>query len=190
MENPFSTFLDAVRRLSRRFRRAAVMGNLAVADIILASPRTLRLSPMGLAYRLFLRSRYVHSMLYLGRGKVLHTTTREGVVVASVPGKIFDRRRYAVFRAPHLTMDERRRVCAEALKLRGRKLDPPALVTNIPARWLGLREPLIRLERNRVWCSRLIQRAYAAAGVRLVPPDLEGTVTSEDLAESPLLLRL
>jgi hypothetical protein len=107
MENPFSTFLDAVRRLSRRFRRAAVMGNLAVADIILASPRTLRLSPMGLAYRLFLRSRYVHSMLYLGRGKVLHTTTREGVVVASVPGKIFDRRRYAVFRASHLTMDER-----------------------------------------------------------------------------------
>jgi len=190
MQNPFSSVLDALRRLSRRFRRVAVMGNLAVADVILASPRTLRLSPIGLAYRLFLRSRYVHSMLYLGRGKMLHTTTREGVVVAPVPGKIFDRRRYAVFRAPHLTMDARRRVCAEALKLRGRKLDPPALVTNIPARWLGLREPLVRLERNRVWCSRLIHRAYRAAGFPLVPPEREGTVTSEDLARSPLLRRM
>ena len=70
------------------------------------------------------------------------------------------------------------------------KLDQPALVTNIPSRLLALRRPLVRLEKKRLWCSKLIQRAYAAAGIELVAADKKDTVTSEDLASSPALVRL
>jgi hypothetical protein len=167
-----------------------MLANMVEADIILASPRTLRLSPIALVYRMLLRARYVHSMLYLGQGKMLHTTSRHGVVVSSVPRTIYRRDRYAVFRVPYLRVRERRRVVKEALKFRSKKLDQPALVTNIPSRLLALRRPLIRLEKNRLWCSKLIERAYAAAGVELVTAEKRDTVTSEDLARSQALVRL
>ncbi|MGD2154805.1 MAG: hypothetical protein PVG79_16170, partial [Gemmatimonadales bacterium] len=156
-------------RLSGELRRRAVVAKLQKADIILASPRTLRLSPVALIYRLFLRSQYVHSMLYLGGGKIIHTTGRFGVVVAPLPRKIYRRDRYTVLRAPQLRPQQRQQVVAEALKLRGRKLDRSGLVTNVPARLFGLRKPLLRLEKDRVWCSRLIWQAYSANGIDLVP---------------------
>jgi hypothetical protein len=160
------------------------------ADIILARPRTLSLSPIAFAYRFLLRADYVHSMLYIGRGKVLHTTSRHGVVVVPTPRTIYKRDRYAILRHPSLTDGDRARVVDNAMQLHGMRLDYPALVTNVPARLAGLRKPLVRLETNRVWCSRLIVRAYADAGVDIVPPDQVEHVTSEDLVRSPLLVRL
>jgi hypothetical protein len=171
-------------------RRAAVLGNMVPADIILASPRTLRLTPVALAYRLFLRSEYVHSMLYVGRGRMVHTTTRQGVVLAPVPRSIYKRDRYTILRAPALGARQREQVVEAALRARGTKLDVSGLVTNIPSRLLGLRKPLLRLERNRLWCSMLIARAYAAAGLNLVPPEQRENVTSEDLRKSPVLVRV
>jgi hypothetical protein len=176
--------------LSGELRRRAVVAKLQKADIILASPRTLSLSPVALIYRLFLRTQYVHSMLYLGGGKIVHTTSRSGVVVAPLPHKIYRRDRYTILRARHLAPKQRQQVVAEALKLRGRKLDRAGLVTNVPARLFGLRKPLLRLEKDRLWCSRLICQAYSANGISLVPQDKLETVTSEDLSHSPRLDRI
>jgi hypothetical protein len=182
--------VTTVLRLTGELRRRALLANMVEADIILASPRTLRLSPIALVYRMLLRATYVHSMLYLGKGRMLHTTSRHGVVVSPVPRTIYRRNRYAVYRVPYLRARQRRRVVEQALKFRAMKLDKPALVTNIPSRLLALRRPLLRLEKNRLWCSKLIERAYAAAGIELVAPDRKDTVTSEDLACSPALVRL
>lgn len=179
--------VNTFRRLSGELRRGAVLANMVPGDIILASPRTIKLSPIALAYRLLLRSRHVHSMLYLGGGRMLHTTDRHGVVIAPVPRRIFKRDRYTVLRAPSLRPEERRQVVQEALKSIDAKLDRAGMVTNVPARLLGLRKPLVRMERNRLWCSKLIERAYAAAGVELVPPEVKENVTSEDLSRSPWL---
>ncbi len=178
------------RYLTGELRRRAVIARLQRADIILASPRALRLTPVALIYRLFLRARYVHSMLYLGDGKVIHTTTRFGVVIAPLPRKIYSEDRYTILRMPDLRPEQAWRVVREALSFRGRKLDQAGLLTNVPARLLGLRRPLLRLERNRLWCSKLIQRAYSAAGVDLVPQARAETITSEDLSRSPLLKKI
>jgi cell wall-associated NlpC family hydrolase len=161
------------------------------ADVVLASPRLWRLSPTAILYRLLLGSRYVHSMLYVGGGRMIHTTARHGVVVARMPAKVFDRDRYAVYRARHLTAPDRERIVAEALQSLDRKLDHAAVITNIPSRWFGLRHPLWRLERNRVWCSKLIAEAYhAGAGIELVPEKQAGTITTEDISRSPALERV
>jgi len=122
-------------------KRRAFLAKLRQADIILASPRTLRLAPVNLMYRLLLHARYVHSMLYLGDGKIIHTTAKYGVLVSHVPRKIFKRAYYNVFRVRHLSREQRERVIQEALKLRGQQLDPVGLITNIPARLLGFRKP-------------------------------------------------
>jgi hypothetical protein len=179
-----------VRRLSRRMRRAAVLGNMVPGDIILARPRTLSLSPGALVYRLLLRAEYVHAMLYVGGGRMVHTTTNRGVVIAPVPRTIYRRDRYAVLRHPWLDARQRTRIVEVALERRGTRMDHAGLLSNVPARWLGLRQPLVRLERNRLWCSRLIVQAFAAAGAEAVPPERTENVTSEDLARSPYLVRL
>ena len=174
-------------RLAGNLRRRAFIAKLHKADVILASPRTLQLSLVGLMYRLLLRARYVHSMLYIGDGKIIHTTTHHGVLIASVPRKIAKKGHYNIFRARNLRADQRERVVEEALKLQGQQLDPAGLVTNIPARMLGFRKPLLRLEHNRLWCAKLVYKAYSAAGIELVPPNNTETITSEDLSHSPLL---
>jgi hypothetical protein len=111
--------------------------------------------------------------------------------VGAVPQKVFDRERYAIYRAESLTADQRERIVAEALQRLDRKLDLAALITNIPSRWFGLRHPLWRLEKNRLWCSKLIADAYrAGAGIELVPEKQAGTITSEDLSRSAALKRL
>jgi cell wall-associated NlpC family hydrolase len=126
-------------------------------------------------------------MLYVGEGKILHTTTRQGVTIDPVPRKVYEPDRYSLYRVPYLTRRKRKEVVAAALRLKGRKLDRAALVTNIPARLLGLKKPLLRFERNRLWCSRLIYDAYADAGIELLPAEGSGNVTSDDLARSTLL---
>jgi hypothetical protein len=175
------------RHASGRVRRRAVLARMRPADVVLASPRTRGLSLTALSYRLLLGSRYVHTMLYLGDGEILHTTAREGVTIDRAPGKIFDQERYRVLRVPGLDDARRRRVVAAARRLLDHGLDHLALVTNIPSRWFGLPHPLLRAEKNRVWCSKLVHEAFREAGVELLPDGPEGTVTSEDLARSPVL---
>jgi len=176
--------------LSGRFRRRAFMGKLEEGDIVLASPRTMRLSPVALTYRLLLRSHYVHSMLYIGQGQIVHTTTRGGVVVDKLPRKIFRSDRYAAFRVRGINKSQRSQVVREALKWRYRKLDHAGLVTNVPSRLLGLRKPIMRWERNRIWCSKLIYKAFKAAGFEIVPYEKSESITSEDLSRSPMLERV
>jgi cell wall-associated NlpC family hydrolase len=180
-----------VVRLGVTMRRRAILSRMKEADIVLASPRLRRLSPTALLYRALLGSRYVHSMLYVGGGRMIHTTAVHGVVVSEVPRRVFDRERYAVYRAVDLTAHQRQRVVAEALQLLDRKLDHAALITNIPSRWFGLRHPLLRLEKNRLWCSKLIADAYRdGAGIELVPKKHAGTITTEDLSRSTALERV
>jgi hypothetical protein len=129
-------------------------------------------------------------MLYVGDEMILHTTARKGVTVDAVPRKLYDPDRYSLYRVPHLSQRKRREVVAAALRLKDKKLDRAALVTNIPARLLGLRKPLLRFEKNRLWCSRLIYDAYAGAGIELLPAEESESVTSDDLARSTVLVRM
>jgi hypothetical protein len=182
--------VDQARRLRGRWQRRAIIARMQPADIVLASPRTTRLSLTALLYRILLRSRYVHAMLYLGDGRVIHTTARRGVTVDPLPGKVFDRERYRICRVAGLSASERQQVITEAMALLDRGLDLPGLVTNIPSRWLGRPHPLLRREKNRLWCSKLIHQAFARAGIELLPDRPAGTVTSEDLGTSPLLTEI
>jgi hypothetical protein len=177
-------------RVSGRLRRRVVLARMEPADVVLASPRLRRLSLTALLYRVFLRSRYVHSMLHLGGGEMIHTTARHGVTTGPLPRKLFDRERYVVYRVAGLTPQQRQRVVAEAQALLDRGLDHMGLVTNIPSRWLGLRRPLLHRERDRLWCSKLIHTAFARSGIELLPGGGAGTVTSQDLAASPRLERI
>jgi hypothetical protein len=183
----WSRIAELFRRLTGELQRRAMVAEMQEGDIVLAKPRTLSLSPVALLYRLLLRAKYVHAMLYVGDGKVVHTTSGEGVVVASVPKGVYRDDRYTVLRAPRLTLEQRELVATEALNMVGTKLDHAGLISNVPARLIGLRKPLIRLEKTRLWCSKLIQRAYAAIGVELVPPEKAENITSEDLRDSPVL---
>lgn len=179
-----------VRRLNGKWRRKIAISALTEADVLLASPRTIRLSPISLMHRLVLGARYVHSMLYVGDGRILHTTTRDGVTLDPVPRRVYAPRRYSLYRVPHLTGSQRRGIVAAALRQRHKRLDRAALVTNVPAKLLGLKKPLFRFERNRLWCSKLIYEAYAEAGIDLLPHNERGNVTSEDLAKSGVLERI
>lgn len=172
---------------SGALKRRAVMARMHKADIILASPRTLRLSPFALLYRLVLRAQYIHSMLYLGDGRIVHTTTKDGVVTAPLPRKIFKRNRYTILRAKDLKSEDQECVVKAALQLKEYRLDYVGLLTNVPARLVGLRKPLLHLEHQRIWCSMLIYQAFLACGIELVPPLHCENVTSEDLCQSPLL---
>ena len=177
-------------RVSGQLKRRAVIARLRPADIILASPRTRRLSPAAMAYRLLLGARYVHSMLYIGDGKILHTTSKHGVVVSRVPRSIYRRDRYSVYRMPDLSDGDRERIVREALRWRGKKLDLAGLLTNVPGRLLGLKRALWIQEEGKVWCSKLIAQAYLAAGFPILPEEELGRVTSEDLARSDKLVKV
>lgn len=181
---------DRWGKLSGRARRRLVMARMQPADIVLASPRLRRLSFTALMYHLLLRSRYVHAMLYLGDGLIIHTTSRHGVVIGRLPGKVFDHQRYRIRRLPGLSSAERRQVTLEARTLLDHGLDHVGLITNIPARWLGRSHPLLRTERNRLWCGKLIHTAFARAGFEIAPDRAPGTITSEDLASSQALVDL
>jgi len=191
-------FLDTTRSLIKNLwryasgeaRRRAVIARLQKGDIILASPRITTLSPIALSYRLILRSQYVHSMIYIGDGKIVHTTARDGVVVSRLPRSIFRRERYAIFRVKDLDRERRDRVVQEALKWRHRKLDVAGLITTIPSRLIGLQRPLLRWEKNRIWCSKLVYQAFSAEHIRLVPPESSQSITSEDLSRSGMVERI
>jgi len=132
----------------------------------------------------------VHSMLYIGDGRVVHTTAKDGVVVTKLPRSIFRRERYAIFRVKNLDREKRDQVVAEALKWRNRKLDVAGLITTIPSRLIGLRKPLLMWEKNRIWCSKLVYKAFMAENIELVPPEKAERITSEDLSRSCVVDRL
>jgi hypothetical protein len=182
--------LALLSRLSSQIKRNIVRARMQKADIVLASPRTVQLPPIALIYRLILRSRYVHSMLYIGNGKIIHTTSRHGVVVGRLPKKIYKRNRYTIYRVKNLSAQQRDRVIEEALKREGKKLDHIGMIINIPEKLLGLRKALISWERNRIWCSKLIIKSFQSVGIELVPEERSDTVTSEDLARSSFTERL
>jgi hypothetical protein len=186
----WSGFTALFRQLTGELQRRAVIAEMQEADIVLAKPPTLRLSPVALLYRLLLQAKYVHSMLYVGDGMMVHTTSGEGVVIAPVPKSVYREDRYTILRAAHLTPKQRDIIGQEALCMVGMKLDHAGLITNVPAKMIGFRKPLMKLERTRLWCSKLILRAYSAVGVELVPPEKVENVTSEDLKDSTMLERI
>lgn len=178
-------------RWTGRVRRAELVARMQPGDVVVASPRLRRLSPIALAYRLLLRSRTVHSMLYLGGDRMIHTTSRDGVVVGRLPRKVFDGQRYAVYRVPGLDDAQRARIVTHARAQLERRVDHLSLASNIPSRWLGLRRPLVPSREDRLWCSRLIVEAYrVGAGVDLVPDVADETVVTEDIEKSPVVERV
>lgn len=186
----WESIIGLFQRWTGRIRRKEVLAKIRNADIILASPRTRSLSMTALLYRLVLRSRYIHSMLYLGDGKIIHTTARQGVVVSDIPRKIYKKDRYAIFRIPGLNKEKRDKVVEESLKWKHKKLNHAGLITNVPARLLGLKSVLISWERNRIWCSKLVYQSFYAVGVELVPQGKAHMITSEDLAGIPNIKRI
>ncbi len=177
-------------RLVGRFKRRAVITRLHKADIIVASPALKRLSFIALLHRLMLRSTYVHSMLYIGNGKILHTTSRNGVVIHKVPGKIFSKKRYAVYRVRVISREQKTRVIEEALKWHKAKIDHVAMFKLIPQRLFGWFRPVATEKDKSLWCSRLIYRSFLNAGINLLPDQNTSIVVSEDLANSPLVKRI
>ena len=179
------------RRLSGELQRRAVLAQLEPGDIVLASPPTRRLSPVALGYRLVLGARYVHSMLYIGRGRIVHTTSRFGVVVGKAPRGIYRKDRYTILRVRGLSLDQQRQLVEEALRWQGRRLDTAGLVANIPKRLLGIRRRRRRNEDvDRVWCSKFVAVVFRRVGVQLLPEDELDSVTSDDLLRSPALTRV
>ncbi|NOZ57873.1 MAG: hypothetical protein GXO73_13925 [Calditrichaeota bacterium] len=178
------------RRFSGELKRRAVLAQLEPGDIILASPPTRRLSPVALVYRVVLGARYVHSMIYIGRGRIVHTTSRFGVVVGKAPRGIHRSDRYTILRVPQLSLEQQRQLVQEALRWQGRRLDTAGLIANVPRRLLGVPRRRREEDVDRVWCSKFVAVLFRKVGVELVPDDQLGSVTSEDLAASPVLQRV
>ena len=173
--------------LSGRFKRQAVILKLKKADIILAKPKLFSLSPIGLLYRILLRSDYVHSMLYIGNGEIIHTTTKDGVSIHKVPRKIFKKDRYTIYRAKNLNSNQRSRIVAESLKLKDMKMDFMGLIVNIPRNIFGINKSFSKIENNRIWCSKLIYQAYSSIGIKLFSDNEFKIITSENLSKSNIL---
>ena len=110
--------------------------------------------------------------------------------VLKVYEQIYKKDRYSIFRVRHLSSEKREKLVAEALKWKDKKLDHVGLISNVPARLLGLERVSLSCERNRVWCSKLIYEAFFVAGIDLVPPGKAGVITSEDLTHIPFAMRI
>ena len=147
----FSGISEPLMRWAGQLRRKEVLARMRKADIILASPKTADLPITALLYRIILGSQYIHSMLYIGDGKIIHTTARRGVVVGKVPRKIYQKDRYAIFRLKGLNKEKKDMVVQEALKWRGKKLNHFGLITNVPTRLMGFQKASIPMEKNRIW---------------------------------------
>lgn len=176
--------------LNSRLKRRTIILKLKKADLILAKPGLFSLSPVALLYRTILHSEYVHSMLYIGNGKIIHTTTKDGVIVNKLPGKIYKRNRYSIYRAKNLNTVQRNKIVRESMKFKEMKLDLMGLIVNVPKNLLGIKKSLLKIERNRLWCSKLVYRAYAAAGLQLVTEAESAIITSERLSKSTFLTRV
>jgi hypothetical protein len=126
-------------------------------------------------------------MLYVGDEKIIHTTTKHGTIMDKLPRKIYKKESYTILRVRNLTTNQRERVIREAVKVKYKKLDHAGLITNVPSKLLGLKKPIFLLEKNRLWCSKLVYQSFLKAGIELISPDKAQTVTSEDLRQSRFL---
>jgi hypothetical protein len=176
--------------LSGVLRREIMLSGMRKGDIILASPPWYRLSPIAFWYRVLLRSRYVHSMLYLGDRKVLHTTIRRGVVIHRVPRKIARGDRYAILRLKSLYSVNTNRVAVYALAMQSHRVSIVSLIVTIIVRLTGSFESWLKVCRKSLRCSQLIDLAYGTEGMTLVPSRPRETIISQDLMESPFLERI
>jgi len=129
-------------------------------------------------------------MLYIGDAKIIHTTTKHGVIVDRLPRKIFKKERYSVFRVKNLSISQRQYIVDEALKYKNKKLDQLGMFTNVPARLFGFKKPFLRFEKNRLWCSKLIYKSFYAYGIPLVEHEESENITSEDLSRSEVVKKL
>jgi hypothetical protein len=112
------------------------------------------------------------------------------VVLAKLPRKLHKKERYTILRADNINTEQRRQIIEKALEYRGFKLDHAGLVSNIPARLFGITNPLVRMAKERLWCSQLIYNAYLAAGIELVSAERAASITSDDLIRSPQLRKV
>jgi hypothetical protein len=190
LTNVLFWIVDKFTHLSGKYRRRRVISKMQKGDVILASPKTLRLSPIALIYRILLRSQYVHSMLYIGNSKMIHTTSKYGVIIDNIPRKIYQKDRYTILRVHNLSDSQREHIVGEALKYRHKKLDHAGLITNIPSRFFGFNKPLLRFEKNRLWCSKLIYKVYSSQNIELVSSANMDNITSEDLSQSKILQKI
>ncbi|HHS14185.1 MAG TPA: hypothetical protein ENN03_10530 [bacterium] len=178
------------RNLSGVLRREIMLSGMRKGDIILASPPWYRLSPIAFWYRVLLRSRYVHSMLYLGDRTVLHTTIRRGVVIHRVPRKIARGDRYAILRLKSPYSVNTDRVAAYALTMQSHRVSIVSLIAVLIVRLSGSAQFRFKLARKSLRCSQLIDLAYDTEGTTLVPSRPRDTIISQDLMESPFLERI
>lgn len=179
--------LSHIYSLGWKIKRQTIILKLRKADIILVKPGLFSLSPIALLYRTLLHSKYVHSMLYIGNGKIIHTTTKDGVTIHKVPKKIYKRNRYSIYRARYLNTNQRNRIVNESLKFKDMKMDIMGLVVNIPRKLFGLKKSYLNIEKNRLWCSKLIYQAYSAVGIQLLDECESRIITSESLSKSKFL---
>ena len=126
----------------------------------------------------------------VGDAKIIHTTTKHGVIVDRLPRKIFKKERYSVFRVKNLSISQRQYIVDEALKYKNKKLDQLGMFTNVPARLFGFKKPFLRFEKNRLWCSKLIYKSFYAYGIPLVEHEESENITSEDLSRSEVVKKL
>lgn len=177
-------------RTAGYLKKQAFITKMKKADIIFASPRTRRLPPIALTYRFVLRAHYIHSMLYIGEGKVLHTTSRHGVVIDDVPKKIYKKEKYAVFRLENLSTKQQEGIIQSAMQWKGKKLDYVGIYGNVFRKFFRFKKKRQASEKRRTWCSKMIYSSYASQGIDLLPAKKHKAVTSDDLTRSPLLTKL
>lgn len=187
LEKAKSKFITRFQRLNGSMKRQRVIFKLKKADILLAKPGILSLSLIALLYRILLHSEYVHSMMYIGNNKIIHTTIKDGVTIHKVPRKIYKKNRYTIYRLRNLNSEQRSRIVSESLKYKNLETDVMGLVLNIPKNLFGIKKRLQKIEKNRLWCSKLIYRSYRSVGVNLIAENESHIITSERLSKSTLL---
>ncbi len=178
------------RIFTGKVRRQAAISQLKKGDIILASPLTRRLTFISLFYRVLLKSHYTHSMLYIGNGKIIHTTDRFGVIVTRVPRKIYRPDIYSVYRIKKIDDSMRDAIVTAAFKWQKHRLDRAGLVKNLMMNLFRLKKPVSEGNKNKIWCSKMIYLSYLFAGIELLPKNQAEHITSDTLSKSYLLERV
>ena len=173
--------------LNSKIKRRTVILKLNKADVIMAKPGLFSLSPISMLYRILLKSDYVHSMLYIGNSKIIHTTTKDGVTIHKIPRKIYKKNRYTIFRVKGLNSETKDQIVNEALKLQDMKIDLLGLIGNIPRNLFGIKKSFLKIEKNRIYCSKMVYQSYSNVGIKLVPEDESDKINSNILSKSKLL---
>ena len=109
------------------------------------------------------------------------------MVIHKVPRKIYNKNKYTIFRVKGLDSDRKDQIVNEALKLQDMQIDLLGLISNIPKNLFGIKKAFWNIEKNSIWCSKLIYHAYNSVGIKLASEDESGKITSSILSKSKLL---